>query len=61
MVELRLGETISGLFTLWNKVKGGGIPVNEDWVKAAIPLNSIMNILLNYEKVKDEEFVDRGF
>lgn len=52
---LKLQETIDALIDIVEMMMKDGVPQNEDWVKAALPLNSIMNILGNYSNLKDKE------
>lgn len=51
----QLEKTLIELNNVISMLKEDKIPQNEDWVKVAMPLNHVMNILLNYEKYKDEE------
>lgn len=51
----QLEKTSIELNNVISMLKEDKIPQNEDWVKVAMPLNHVMNILLNYEKYKDEE------
>lgn len=51
----QLEKTSTELNNVISMLKEDKIPQNEDWVKVATPLNHVMNILLNYEKYKDEE------
>ena len=52
---LKLQETIDALIDIAEMMMKEGVPQNEDWVKAALPLNSIMHILWNYSVLKDKE------
>lgn len=51
----QLEKTSIELNNVISMLKEDKIPQNEDWVKVATPLHNVMNILLNYEKYKDEE------
>ena len=57
----KLKEVISGLTDMVTLMEKGGIPQNEDWVKCAVPLNSVMNIMMNYSSVKDENYIEDKF
>ena len=57
----KLKESISCLTDIVTLMENGGIPQNEDWVKCALPLNSVMNIMMNYSSVKDENYVEDKF
>lgn len=51
----KIQEMITNLENIKTKVSSNGIPNNEDWLKCAIPLNDIMNIMGNYAICKDNE------
>lgn len=51
----QLEKTSVELNNVISMLKEDKLPQNEDWVKVAMPLNNVINILLNYEKYKDEE------
>lgn len=53
---IKLEEVIAGLNDIISVIKEGGCPQNEDWQKAAQPLNKVINLMLNFSKYKDEEF-----
>jgi hypothetical protein len=52
---LKLQETIEALIDITEIMMKDGVPQNEEWVKAAQPLDEIMAIMGNYAKYKDEE------
>lgn len=52
----QLESVVAGFKEVIDVVEKDKIPENEDWLKAAIPLQETMNILLNYGRLKDEEF-----
>jgi hypothetical protein len=52
----KLQDVINGLEDIKKKMLSDDIPTNEDWLNAATPLNSIMNIIGNYKLCKDNEF-----
>ena len=57
----KLKESISCLTDIVTLMENGGIPQNEDWLKCALPFNSIMDIMMNYSSVKDENYVENKF
>lgn len=57
----KLKEVISGLTDIVTLMENGGIPQNEDWVKCAVPLDSVMNIIVNYSSVKNEDYIEDKF
>lgn len=52
----KIQDIINGLESIKDIVLRDGIPNNEDWLKCAMPLNDMMNIIGNYRLCKDNEF-----
>ena len=48
----KLNETIEGLITCREKIANGIQLENEDWLKAALPFNEIVKLLVNHEYLK---------
>ena len=57
-IVCHLEETIEGIQGVRDIIVNGGVPENEDWLKAAAPLNVVINLLLNYSNLKDKEMIE---
>ena len=57
-IVCHLEETIEGIQGVRDLIVNGGVPENADWVKAAAPLNAVINLLLNYSILKDKEMIE---
>lgn len=53
-----LDEILSAVKSVRQLIQDGGIPENEDWKKAAVPMSQIVNLLTNYRNYKDREMVE---
>lgn len=51
-----LSEMSDSLDRIIDMLKKDEIPQNEDWIQVAVPLRVSTNILMNYEKYKNEEY-----
>ena len=54
----KIQEIIDALIDIKKLMIAGGVPQNEEWIKAAMPMNEIMYIMGNYRKVKDNEYCE---
>lgn len=57
-IVYHLEETIEGIQGIRDLIVNGGVPENADWVKAAAPLDVVINLLLNYPILKDKEMIE---
>lgn len=53
-----LDEILSAVKSVRQLIQDGGIPENEDWIKAAAPMHQIVNLLTNYRNYKDQEMAE---
>lgn len=53
-----LDEILLAVKSVRQLIQDGGVPENEDWMKAAAPMHQIVNLLTNYRNYKDQEMVE---
>ena len=53
---IKIQEVINALTSIKELMIADGVPQNEEWIKAARPMNEIMDIMGNYHKVKNEDY-----